>query len=191
MRNYTDLEIFERLNTIPSFKRTKDIPMIIGIQSNDDKFDEFDDKFFLYDENDKFVIGTSGTTNAGASGLKEFIKYNPKGVWVWETDVFYPMLYRYGLHKGKMRALRQDRAVYGYRDNNKNEKNERIGKRYFDNVNANFHGIDYDPNSTKFLKKIGGWSVACQVVNDMEKYKKIIDFVKPFEYCDYGLLKEF
>lgn len=191
MRQFTDIEIFNRLKSIPSYKRTIGMPMIVGIQSNADVYDEFDDKFFLYDENNKFIIGTTGTTNAGSSGLKNFIKWNPKGTWVWKTDMFYPKLYRYGLHRGKMRALRQDKACYGFRDGNKNEKAEQIGQMYFDNVNANFHGVDYDPNSTKFIKKIGGFSVACQVVNDMVKYRKIIDFVKPYEYCDYALLKEF
>lgn len=188
---YTDKQLLDRVKSLPSFKRTSGIPLLIGVQSKEDKFDEFDDKFYLFDDKDIFVIATSGTTNAGATGLKDFIKWNPKGVWVWKTDMFYPSLYKHGLHQGKMNALRQDKAVYGYRDGDRDDKNEQQGTLYFDNVSANFHGVDYDPNSVKIAKKIGGWSVACQVCNNMIDYKKIIKFVQPFVYCDYAILKEF
>ena len=192
MRTFTDKEVFERGKLVTSLgaKRSVGLPLIVGIQSLADAYDEFDDKFFLYDENDKFIIGTTGTTNSGATGLKDFMNWNPKGCWVWQTDRFYSGFYEYGLHKGRMNALRQIKAAYGFRDNNKNDKSEQIGKLYFDNVNANFHGVDYDPNSIKVIKKIGGWSTACNVCNNMVDYKKIIKFVKPYVYCDYLLLKE-
>lgn len=188
---YTDKQLLDRVKSLSSFKRTAGIPLLIGVQSKADGFDIFDDKFYLFDEKNNFVITTTGTTNSGVTGLRDFLKWNPKGVWVWKTDMFYPSLYGYGLHKGRMICLRQNKPVYGFRDGDRDNKNEQIGEMIFDNVNANFHGVDYDPNSVKVINRIGGWSVACQVCNNMVDYRKIIRFVKPFVNCDYALLKEF
>ena len=38
---------------------------------------------------------------------------------------------------------------------------------------------------------IGGWSLGCQVVNDREKYYKIIDLVKNQKSVSFCLINEF
>lgn len=188
---YTNEQILNKVRSLQDYRRTVGIPLLVGIQSRLDEFDKFDDKFYLFDDKDRFVSVATGTTNAGATGMKDFMKFGLNGVAVWECDHFYPKFYRYGKHKEKMIALRQNEPCYLYRDNNRNEKNEYIGKRFFLNIGANFHGIDYDPNSTKVIERIGGWSIACQVCNNMNEYRAILKFVKPFEFVDYCILKEF
>ena len=193
MRKFTDKEVFEKLRTLKGFeKRSKELPLLVGVQSLEDKFDAFDDKFFLYDENNRFMIGISGTTNAGSTGLKDFLRWNPKGTGIWATNYFYPKCFGHGFTKGQ-ECLRLITQIYHYRDNNKNDKVEEKGQLYKSNTLAHFHGIDFDNSlnlSKKVATRIGGYSVMCQVANVQKDYAKVVNFVKPYEYCDYAILKE-
>lgn len=193
VKSYTDKQILDKVKSLSSYKRTLGIPLLVGVQSLEDAYDEFDDKFYLFDENDKFVMVTSGTTNAGATGLRDFLKWSPKGTGIWKTNQFYKKCFKYGLTKGQ-ECLRLDTQILHYRDNNKNQKIDETGMVYESNTLAHFHGIDFDKPlniSKKVAKRIGGYSVMCMVANVQQDYAKIINFVKPFEYVDYALIKEF
>ena len=97
---------------------------------------------------------------------------NPKG-----TAILVPGQYRgcwqLGLHKGKYKALCQNKPVKVYRDSNKN------------NV------YDYDPNTIdegmfginihkagKFSKRVDTWSAGCQVFASETEFKSFMN------YCD-------
>jgi hypothetical protein len=191
--NYTDKQLLDKVATLKGIEKRNKIPLIIGVQSKADKFDEFDDKFYLFDENNKFVLVTTGTTNAGETGLKDFLKWSPKGTGIWKTNEFYNKCFNYGFTKGQ-ECLRLCTEIFHFRDNNKNNKVEEIGQVYKSNTLAHFHGIEFNKSiqiSNKIAKKIGAYSVMCQVANVTQDYKKIINFVKPFKFCDYAILKEF
>jgi hypothetical protein len=161
----------------------------LGIQSNEDKFNNFDDKFYLF-KGEKFVLVTSGTTNAGKSAMMGFEKYNKLGVAVIKTNEWYYDLWQSGLHKGKMKALRQISPIKHYRDNNKNTKIEEIGELYDKIIYCNFHTNSYD-KLTKIVRWIvGGWSACCQVCNNPIDYYEILKLVGK-EKVSYCLLKEF
>ena len=106
MKNYTDKQLLDKVKSLPSFKQIPKDYWILGVQSNEDKFNEFDDKFYLFN-GEKFVMVTTGTTNAGLTGLKNYNTYNPEGCAVIKTNEWYYSLWSTGLHRGKMRALRQ------------------------------------------------------------------------------------
>lgn len=190
VKSYTDAQLLERVEliggTIPNIGKY----LIIGVQSQEDAFNFFDDKFYVFDGT-QFKQVSTGTTNAGKTALKAFDSYGLSGAAVWKTDVFYSDLYQRGLHKGRMRALRQAKPIYFYRDSDKDNQAEEQGKLHHEVIYANMHGVDYDPYSEITKQFINGWSFACQVWNRMGDYRQMIratwDRNKPVDYC---LLKE-
>ena len=190
VKNYSDKQLLDRVKSLPDFKYIPSDYWILGVQSQEDEFNKFDDKFYLF-RGEEFITVTSGTTNPGKSGLLNWMKYHRTGVAVWKTDQWAYRVWKGGLHKGKMKALRQIRPVYFYRDNNANNKSEQIGKLYYDVRGFNFHSVSYNKFKNYFLTKIGGWSVGCQVVNYTDDYYNILGFTHDQDNVSYCLLKEF
>lgn len=189
VKSYTDKQLLDKVSSLPSFNGFPEGYWLLGVQSNEDKFNAFDDKFYLY-KGKEFILTASGTTNAGKSAMMGFEKYNKLGVAVIKTNEWYYDLWQSGLHKGRMKALRQISPIKHYRDNNKNTLIEEIGEVYNKIIYANFHTNSYD-RWTKIVRwVIGGWSACCQVCNDPIKYYKILDLVgkNKVSYC---LIKEF
>lgn len=191
VRPFTDNELLGKVEelggTIPNEGSKY---LIIGVQSLEDAYNIFDDKFYVYDGK-RFIMASSGTTNAGSTALKTFDEYKLEGAAVWKTNVWYEDLYIPGYHKGKMKALRQNEPIYYYRDSDKDDKAEEQGKLHYGIIYANMHGVDYDPFSNKIGSNIGGWSFACQVWNRMSDYRLMIGATwKRNKAVDYALLKE-
>lgn len=190
VKSYTDKQLLARVKSLKSYRSIPDGYWILGVQSTADAYDEFDDKFYVF-KGEQFIMVTSGTTNAGRDGLQNFSRYNKNGVAVIKTNEWYLNLWSFGLHKGKMEALRQVNNIKYYRDGNKNLKIEEVGPMYDGVIYANFHTVSYEKRSNFVLKFIGGWSVACQVVNDVSKYYQIIELTKKQKFVTYCLIKEF
>lgn len=190
VKQYTDSQLLEKIESIGGKIPNVGKYMIVGVQSQEDGFDIFDDKFYVFDGN-IFKQVSTGTTNAGRKALLHFDDYDLTGVAVWKTDQFYKDLYKDGLHKGKMRALRQQKPILYYRDSDKDLKAEEQGKLHSGIIYANMHGVDYDPYSTITKEFIGGWSFSCQVWNRMSDYTKMIDATwRRGDFVDYAILKE-
>lgn len=197
VRNYTDQELLERIEQIGGQIPNAGKYLIIGVQSTEDAFNVFDDKFYVFD-GPEFKQVSSGTTNAGKTALFFFNNYNlPDGAAVWKTDQWCPNLYSRGYHKfnrpdGGMKALRQRKPILYYRDKNKNQIADQTGDLYEGIIYANMHGVDYNPYSTITKQFIDGWSFGCQVWNRMGDYRQMVNAVwKRDKPVDYALLKEF
>ena len=190
VRDYTTKELLERVEQLDSFSRIPNDYWILGVQSKEDLYDSFDDKFYLF-KGTKFVTVTTGTTNAGTTGLMNYEKYSKDGVLVVKTDEWYYGLWVFGLHRGKMPALKQIRPIKYFRDWNKNKKVEEIGKMYEGIRGVNFHTVTYQKAMDLIRRLIGGWSVGCQVINNVRKYFEILDLVKNQKDVTYCLIKEF
>lgn len=201
VKNYTDKELLNRAKSLPSFRGFPRGYYIIGVQSLEDAFNTFDDKFYLYynegseftnDVNlQKFIKVTTGTTNAGANGLLRYDSYNKEGVAVVKTNEVYYYVWRYGLHRGKMPALRQVRPFLISRDGDKDTKVEE-GRSLPAIVGINFHANNYNLASKEVKEIIGGWSLGCQVCNNIPEYNLFIDTIKAKKLdVTYILLKEF
>lgn len=189
VKNYTDSQLLNKVRSLPSFKAIPKGFWILGIQSNEDHFNKYDDKFYLF-EGEKFILVTSGTTNAGKNGLLKYDSYNAEGVAVIKTNEWYYDVWKYGLHKNKVRALKQVRPFLISRDGDKDEQIEE-GKAIPMLAGINFHPNTYDLNDKTIKELIGGWSLGCQVVNNTEKFVKIMDLIQPQKVVSYCLLKEF
>lgn len=201
VRNYTDKELLARVKSLPSYKNIPKGRWLLGVRSNEDVYNTYDDKIYEF-QGEEFIRVVTATTNAGAGVLKGgFKKYNKDGVAILKSDEWYYNVWSYGLHRGKMPSLKQvGRRVKVYRDGNRNRKSEEIG-----NFKLGWYGINYHTNTYNFslanLKivnwLIGYWSAGCQVVNDRKKYFEQMDYYKKaFEdgtqiMVSYVLLQEF
>jgi hypothetical protein len=190
VRQFTDKELLEKVERIGGTIPNRGKYLAIGVESLENGFNIFDDKFYIFDGPD-FKMVSSGTTNAGSTALKTFDKYNLIGAAVLKTNMWYEDGYIPGLHKGRMKALRQNKPFYYYRDSDKDDKAEELGKLYHEIIWANMHGVDYDPFSNKIATNIGGWSFVCQVWNRMTDYRNMIKATwDRNKAVDYAILKE-
>lgn len=189
MRKYTDYEILKLCEEAHNFNGFPTAYWMIGVQSLADKYNEFDDKLFIYFKTD-FIMMLTGTTNAGASALMNYKKYNPLGTAILKTNEWYYDCWKPGLHKGRMKCLKQVKPMLFYRDNNKNKKVEEIGKLHSKLIGCEFHTSTYTQNMNFIRKLIGGWSAVCQVANDTGEYYKALKLFWSQKSTSYCLLKE-
>lgn len=188
--NYPTGEILHRVaNYAKGFTSFPQIPWLIGIRSKEDEVNKFDDGFYLFIDT-VFLGSYSGTTNTGLKGLKSFNDYNPDGVAVLEADRIVYNSHKRGMSKGRL-VYRQDKAWPYYRDNNKNDKSEEIGKVIEGEIiHAHIHDVKMG-NIDEFKEFINGWSLACQVFNNGAQWHTFFEEkTKDQEYITYCLLKE-
>jgi len=192
VRNYTTDQLLDRVEELKSFKT---IPLgywILGVRSNEDAPNKYDDKFYLFN-GEQFVKVVTGTTNPGTPILGGgFLKYNRVGAAVVKSDEWYYDVWAYGLHQGKQPALRQVGPFIVYRDGDRDGKSEEIGIPIKGSgYGINFHSISNDLSVKKIGENIGGWSAGCQVCNNVEQYSMIINLIKNQNRITYCLLEEF
>jgi len=179
VRIYTKDQLLSRVKSLPNYLYLPTDIWILGVRSNEDLTDQFDDKFYLF-KGEEFLMVTSGTTNKGLKGSAVML-----GDW-WHYE-----LYKYGLHRGRMKALKQIKPVSYQRDFDNDGKTDSTGTIYNGMIGLNFHGSTYIEGSKKIATKIGGWSEGCQVCNKNEDYEKIIKLVKNQVNVSYCLINEF
>jgi hypothetical protein len=169
VREYTDIELIKRVEQLPTFKG-----WVVGkygflVRSSEDEYNKFDDKFYNFEvfkngEKPKFHSVDSGTTNAGAAGLKDYKKYNTLGCAILKADTIIYGSHTHGISKGKI-AYRQAKPWPYFRDNDKDNKAEEIGKEYNDIIQAHQH------RAGVASQNIDNWSVACLVRNVEQEFK--------------------
>ena len=191
VRAYTDTELLQRVKELDSFK---DIPSgywLLGVRSSEDEPNRFDDKIYLF-KGEQFVDVTSCTTNPGTTVLRNYSKFNAKGAAVVVADQWYYGVWRKGKHQGKITALIQIGAqIKVWRDGDKDDASEESLIQQGGFFGINFHPNTYDINAKSTGSLVNGWSAGCQVVNNMEKYRKFINLVPANTSITYCLLNEF
>jgi hypothetical protein len=191
VKSYTDKQILDRVKSLKSFKSIPSGYWICGVRSNEDEPNKYDDKFYIF-IGEKFVTLTTGTTNPGTPVLEGgYLKYNKVGAAVVKADECYYDLWRYGMHMGKMPALRQVGKIKVYRDGDRDKKSEEIGTPIEGLYGINFHTMSWDISKKLVGSDINGWSAGCQVCNNVEKYSMIINMLKKQHSITYVLLNEF
>jgi hypothetical protein len=179
VRSYTTDQLLDRVEELKSFKTIPVGYWILGVRSNEDAPNKYDDKFYLFN-GEQFVKVVTGTTNPGTPILEGgFLKYNKVGAAVVKSNEWYYDVWAYGLHQGKMPALRQVGNFIVYRDGDRDGKSEEIGIPIKGSgYGINFHSISNDLSVKKIGENIGGWSAGCQVCNNVEQYSMIINLIK-------------
>jgi hypothetical protein len=98
VRSYTTDQLLDRVEELKSFKT---IPLgywIVGVRSNEDAPNKYDDKFYLFN-GEQFVKVVTGTTNPGTPILQGgYLKYNKVGAAVVKSNEWYYDVWAYGLH---------------------------------------------------------------------------------------------
>jgi len=192
VKNYTDKEILDRVKEVHRFTIVPRGYWMCFIRSEEDAYNVFDDKCYLW-KGKEFIGVTSCTTNSGAYGLKNFKKWNTKGVAVLKSDMWYHGAWRRDKHKGRMEAWRQTSAkVAVHRDGDQDRKTEELGKESWGYFGINIHTVSYDAKDI-IKRYIGGWSVGCLVLNDTKEYKSYLERVDKAgqDGMTVCLLKEF
>ncbi len=192
VRNYNDKQLLAKVKSLPSYKNIPEGYWILGIRSNEDAPNKFDDKFYIF-KGETFINVLTGTTNPGTPVLEGgFLKYNKLGAAVVKSDEWYYDVWTYGLHMGKMPALKQVGNFLVYRDGDRDKKSEEIGIPIKGSgYGINFHAATYDNNFKGVQENIGSWSAGCQVCNNKQEHLAVIKLVKPQKRVTYVLLNEF
>lgn len=192
VKEYSDKQLLTKVKSLTNYKSIPTGYWILGIRSNEDTSNVYDDKFYLF-KGTEFILVTTGTTNAGKPALiNGWKKVNKKGAFVLKSDFWHYNIWKHGMHNNKMKALIQTGAVAtGYRDNNNNSKSEEIGDIVFGWFGINFHANSYNLFKGLYNWIIGEWSYGCQVCNNLTDYYKIIDLTENQENISYCLINEF
>lgn len=193
VRGYTTPQLLAQVKKAGNYNGIPTGWWILGVRSNEDTYDTYDDKFYIFKGNVCHYVLT-GTTNAGSYGILNFSKWNSKGVAHIKSNEWYYNVWRRGLHNGKVIALRQSGPFKVYRDGNKTKALGDVPKDLWSleyNKGLNFHPNTYDLKSRVKKWIIGGWSTGCQVVNDVPGYVKFLNESKPQDTFTYCLIDEF
>lgn len=151
---------------------------IVGIRNSDtygEVTNKFDDTITIsYKDSDgKWIYNEyKATTDPGSHWEKNLL--NKDGVAILKPGQ-YRGSHKLGLHQGKYEALRQQKPVKVYRDNNKDGKYDMIEE----NVHEGIFGINIH-KAGKFVNgstQIDKWSAGCQV------FSKESDFNEFMEIC--------
>lgn len=190
VKNYTDKEILDRVETLSTFKGWKKGKYDIWIRSNEDEFDKFDDKAYNFEvkiegERPKFVQVHTGTTNAGSEGLLNFEKYGNTRCAILAADRIVYDSHILRKHKGQYLAYCQDKPWDYYEDTNHDKKADETGKLITgETIGANDHAAG--DNSVN----IGGWSIACLVRNRKSEFNAFMNWMNSDKYVTVAILKE-
>lgn len=192
VKNYTTNQLLNRVKGLTSFKGYPKGFWLLGVRSNEDAPNHFDDKFYLF-RGEEFIMVTTGTTNPGLTVLKGGFKdYNSLGAAVVKADEWYYDVWRVGKHKGKTDALVQTGAkIKFYRDGDMDGLSEELGMLFEGFNGINFHPNTHDLTKTLTGEQINDWSAGCQVCNNIPQYNKIMEHVKAQKGVSYCLVKEF
>lgn len=191
VRGYKDSELLNFAESLPSFKYVPDNYWIYGVMSKENTPDVFDDKFYLFKKR-KFIMVLPGTANSGLYGLKNFFKWEKRGVAQVKPNEWYYDVWKRGLHNGKVEALRQVGPFKVIRDNNGNDvAGDVLEWSWESNRGLNFHPNTYNLRTKVLRWIIGKWSVGCAVVNDIPKYVKLMSITQPQNLFTYCLVEEF
>lgn len=194
VKNYTDKQLLDRVKVTNGFKAVPKDYWLLAVRSEEDAFNTFDDKVYLF-KGEKCELVTSCTTNPGGPALLGgYKKYNKVGAAVIKSDEWYYGVYRYGLHNNRMPALRQQKPMLYYRDGNGDKKVDEVGQIteavYYTNFHFNSYKV-FDRIKNTLSKLIGEWSYGCIVCNEEDKYEEIINKTKKQSSVSMCLIKEF
>lgn len=191
VKNYTTQELLKKVRSLKSFTIIPNGYWILGVRSKADLHNQFDDKFYLF-KGEVHISVMSGTTNPGASGLLNFAQWDKRGVAVIKANKWYYNVWTRGLHNSKVIAYRQTGPFDVIRDNDKNKRSGDSGTTSVEyGRGLNFHPSTYNLQEKNKKTAINGWSVGCQVVNDIPAYNKLMELTKSQAVMTYCLIDEF
>lgn len=191
VRAYTTEELISKVITLPSYKTIPEGFWLLGVRSNEDTYNVFDDKIYVFKGKTPIEVLT-GTTNTGGYGLKEFRRWTKRGAAVIKSEEWYYDVWTRGLHKKRVEALVQTGPFKVIRDNNMNDKSGDIKAWTWES----HRGLNFHPNTYNLSQRvkrwiIGKWSVGCIVTNAIGRYVNFMKYTKPQRKFTFCLIDEF
>jgi hypothetical protein len=186
-KQYTDQDLLNRVRQLNSFVNFPSEFWLIGVRSDEDKFNQFDDKFYLF-KGEKFIDSWKGTTNAGTDLLNPT---NSRGEAVLKSDGIYYNSHTRRKHRGKVMAYCQNKPLPIHRDFDRDRKAEELGTAKLELVGINIHPSSYQAGNTIEKTLINGWSQGCQVFSTRSNFDKFMSLTTGQQTLTYCLLKEF
>lgn len=164
----------------------EDLPNIIGVRSELNAPDVFNDLLFIvYKQNGvEKLFSATITTDPGTTYQVKLL--NPKGCAVMVPGQ-YLNAYKSGFHQGKSdhRALVQVGKVTVDRD----EDMDGIAELDKKLIEAGYFGINiHGANKNADTTKIGPWSAGCQVHSRWSKKEEMMDIVDSYKNVNNGLV---
>ncbi len=196
VRNYKSSELLDRYKQLA---KTDKIPeyLLIAVRSDEDTFDRFDDKAYLF-VNGLFSGLTTCTTNPGRNSLLGgWREYSKLGAAVIKFDEIYHDVYMKSdgktvrHHQGKAMCLRQMKPMKYFRDGNNDRKTDETGKVYEGNFSTNFHLNSHNFLSNMITNIIGPWSAGCIVSNNPVNFRDILSKIPHGKPVTLAALREF
>jgi hypothetical protein len=203
VRAYKDKELLNRLKTLENYKGLPDGYFIIGVRSEEDTYNTYDDKFYVYfkhpiTEDVSFQEVLTGTTHPGGDVLSGgFLRFNKVGAAVLKSDYCHYDMWKPVYRSSRGWELRQATPTYVYRDGDKDKLSEEIGEPIYGNYGINWHTNTFKYYNAVIKWTIGAWSAGCQVTNMRESFVRWVKlFKKRYDSnkqkrITYFLLKEF
>ena len=169
----------------------------MGVRSNEDEPNVFDDKFYVFDHKE-FLQVLTGTTNCGTYYLNGgYKRYNKHGAFVLKSETWHKNMWKYTYRSTRGHELRQVHSVAGFRDGDNDNKSEQIGNEVFGLYGINFHTTTFKWYNEIVKKLIGYHSAGCQVTNERDKFYGLMMAIKARinttdqKYITYCLIDEF
>ena len=182
VKSYTDKELLDRVKSLPGYLGIPNGRWFINVGSIEDTPNVYDDKSYVF-EGEKFIEVMTCTVNPGTEALKGgYKRYNQVGAAVIKMNQWCYDCFGYGLHNGRMPALRQIGKIWYHRDGDGDDKSEELGAAEFANYNTNYHSNTYKYFNSVVRWLIGPWSYGCVVNNSRLKYIKNIKWFKAAKY---------
>ena len=157
---------------------------VVGIRSNANKPNEFDDLIGLV--NNSNLSWFTGTTDPGTHWLKNLM--NPKGTALLKPGQYIDS-WKLGLHRNQYKALVQCKPITVFRDKDRDAIAEETAV-----TDTGIFGINIHRANPNFISKfVDKWSAGCQVINNPTNFKTLIDACEAsgLNRFTYTLLKEF
>jgi hypothetical protein len=139
-----------------------------GVSSN--KFIDICVIFYVGDDGKEHKFLAPFTTVPGLKVLTNFVKYNNSGAAILKEG-YYPNSWKIGKHQGKYLALRQNKNLSVYRDNDKNNVYNYIGN------DTGIFGINIHKSGNIDSKLVNTWSAGCQVFANQKHFEFMMSIV--------------
>lgn len=169
---YTQVENMYKAKSYP-FRTDRNALNIFGIRTKVDTnwFDDTIGIAYINSDGIKIVETMDAATEAGIIQLLHPMN-NSFGTFI-IAEGFHKDIWKLAhWQKGGYEALVQINSCKGYRDNDRDDKHELLGKI----IDSGLIGLQlHRANGTRKSIQVDNWSAACQVVADPVCYAKIID----------------
>lgn len=187
VKGYSDAEVLTAVSHLKNFDGFPSKYWLALVRAAEKRPNKFNDKFYLFN-GERFIDVYVGTTLPGVTGLRR--PKNVRGCAVVGAGYWFKDAWKYGFHRGKIRAYVQDKPLPIHRDNDRDDYAEELGQPTWEIRGINIHPDDYNLEMLTEKQFINGWSEGCQVFAIPNEFKQFRTITNGQPFLSAGLLNE-